>query len=150
LSKRRVPPKRHEPCKPPLHGTCSRGINTPYSSMKALVYPLNLSFLNSSDRGSSPQKEKNRSRVPAKPEPSERRHSRSPAGPQPSASAASVISHVLARLRMYRRYALFHLSPPPVVNSPMPAAKAPPVARSPSGNIRSLRRRSDLPSCTSC
>jgi hypothetical protein len=46
LSKHRVPPKRHEPCKPPLHGTCSRGINTPYSSMKASVHSLNLSFLN--------------------------------------------------------------------------------------------------------
>jgi hypothetical protein len=50
LSKRRVPPKRHEPCKPPLYGTCSKGINTPYSSMKVSVHSPNLSFLNTLSR----------------------------------------------------------------------------------------------------
>jgi hypothetical protein len=34
-----------------LHGTCSRGINTPYSSMKASVHSLNTFTLNTHDIG---------------------------------------------------------------------------------------------------
>jgi hypothetical protein len=113
------------------------------------IFPPPLAFCSCTDRGSSPQKEKNRSRF---------RQARAlRTGTQPiTGGTATERSSSQCNQSCPRR--LTDVSPVrsiPSLTTPSgqfahSTAKASPVARSPSGNIRSLRRRSDLRSCTAC